>query len=713
MKKTALLILSAILLSLSPVRADEGMWLLPLIEKLNMKKMSELGFRLSAEDIYSINNSSLKDAVVHFGGGCTAEIISEEGLVLTNHHCGYGVIQKLSTVENDYLQDGFWAMVREAELPSPGLSVTFLESFTDVTSQIEKATRKAKTKEEKEEAIKNAIKEITEEAKEGNEFINASVTSMYGGNSYYLIITKKFNDVRFVGAPPSSIGKFGADTDNWMWPRHTGDFSLFRVYADENNNPAEYSANNKPYTPKKHLTISLDGVKEGDPAMIIGYPGRTSRFMTAAEVAETRDITNKYVIHIRGIRQDVLMEDMVADPKIRLQYSNKYAGSSNFWKKAMGMNETFKKLKVEQRRAQQEKEFTSWVQQNKKRVKKYGNALEKINNAVEMRAEPMYHFRILMESLANIELAAVAGHYGGVAKSLSEGNIEEAEKIAKHLAPRVENFFKNYSFSTDRKVAKALTKTYIDLTTEKQRPAFFKTIIEDYDSIDEYIDYVYDNSVFNSMESIENALANNHDAIINDPAIKFYQSYFGLVPSLRNQMQESSEMFQEGHKEYIAGLLEMKKNEPMYPDANSTMRLTYGQVLDYSPRDAVLYDYITTLDGVMEKEDPDNWEFVVPEKLKELYQNEDYGRYAMENGKMPIAFITNNDITGGNSGSPVLNADGHLIGTAFDGNWESMSGDVIFEPELQRCINVDIRYTLFIIEKFGGAKHIIDELTIK
>ena len=713
MKKTTLLVLFAIIVSFSPVKADEGMWLLPLIEKLNIKKMNDIGFKLTAKDIYDINNSSLKDAVVHFGGGCTAEIISAEGLVLTNHHCGYGVIQRLSTVENDYLQNGFWAMNRQEELPSPGLSVTFLESFTDVTKEIEKAVRKTKSPEEKEKAMESAIKTLTDKATKENKHIRARVTSMYGGNSYYLIITKTYTDVRFVGAPPSSIGKFGADTDNWMWPRHTGDFSLFRVYAGPDNNPADYSPDNKPYVPKKHLTISLKGIEQGDPAMIIGYPGRTSRFMTSAEVVETRDITNRNVIDIRTIRQDVLMEDMIADPKIRLQYSSKYASSSNYWKKATGMNETFAKLDVAQRRAAKEQEFTEWVSQNKKRTEKYGNALENINTAVEKRAKPLLLLRVLQESLGNIELTAVANHYAGVANALEKGENDRAMQIAGALEGRVVNFFKNYSAKTDRKVAKAMIKAYMERTDAADRPSLFQTIDNEFNgNIDKFVDDMFDRSVFTSPESIGNALKNNPEAIINDPALAAGNSIFALMPALQAQHQEANATYAQGHKDYIAGQLEMNKGEAMYPDANSTMRMTYGQVLDYSPRDAVMYDYVTTLAGVMEKEDPDNWEFVVPAKLKELYNNKDYGRYSMPNGEMPVAFISNNDITGGNSGSPVLNAHGQLIGTAFDGNWEAMSGDIIFEPNLQRCINVDIRYTLFIIEKFGGAKHLVDEMTI-
>ncbi len=713
MKKTALLILFATLLSFSPVKADEGMWLLPLIEKLNIKKMNELGFKLTAKDIYDINNSSLKDAVVHFGGGCTAEIISAEGLVLTNHHCGYGAIQKLSTVENDFLQHGYWAMNRNEELPSEGLSVTFLESFTDVTAQIEAAVKNATTPEERSSAMTAIIRELSDKARGENKFVRASVSSMYGGNSYYLVVSKTYNDVRFVGAPPSSIGKFGADTDNWIWPRHTGDFSLFRVYADENNEPASYSASNKPYKAKKHLTISLKGVQQNDFAMIIGYPGSTSRFMTSAEVIETRDVANANVIHIRGERQRVLMADMEASPKVRLQYASKYSGSSNYWKKATGMNETFNKLNVVNRRAAQEKAFTEWIGTDKDRLAKYGDALSNINNAVAQRAEPMYKLRHIQEALGNIELMSVASNYAAVAAAYKNGETEKAMNLVKMANARSERFFVNYSVTTDRKVAKTLIKVYQDRIQPQDRPSFFQVIDNEFGgSIDKFVDNMFDKSAFTSMESIQKALETNPEALINDPAIQLGASISALSPSLSAQVSKASQNYAKGHKAYIAGQLEMKKDAAIYPDANSTMRMTYGQVLDYSPRDAVQYDIVTTLEGVMEKEDPSNWEFVVPQKLKDLYATKDYGQYAMKNGKMPVCFISNNDITGGNSGSPVLNAYGHLIGTAFDGNWEAMSGDIIFEPNLQRCINVDIRYTLFIIEKYGNAKHLIDEMTI-
>ena len=712
MKKITLILIGAILFSIAPLRADEGMWILPLIEKLNNKKLAELGFKISAKDIYDINKSSLKDAIVHFGGGCTGEIISGEGLLLTNHHCGYGVIQRLSTVENDYLQNGFWAMTREQELPSPGLSVTFLESFTDVTNEVVKATAAVENTPEFAKALQAVSDDIIKRAVGDNKYLRGRVSSFYGGNAYYLVVTKTYTDIRFVGAPPSSIGKYGADTDNWMWPRHTGDFSMFRVYADKDNNPAPYSPDNKPYIPKKHLTISLKGVKQGDPAMIIGYPGRTNRFMTSSEVKETSDITNAIVIYVRGIRQEVLMADMEADPKIRLQYSSKYAGSSNYWKKAIGMNETFKKLKVQERRADEEVKFQEWVNANPARKAKYGTALEEIRGAVSNRAEALYLSAYLREALGSIEMLSVAASFTDYAENLAKGNTEEAGKALEFGKRRLSAFYKDYSAPTDRKVAKALIKVFRDKIKGEERPAFYNVIDEKFGgNIDAFVDNLYDNSVFPCEEKFKKALE-TPEVIANDPAIAIVKTIAPVQMKAMQTLSKENPVLAKGQKAYIAGQLEMKQGQAMYPDANSTMRMTYGQVLNYSPKDAVIYEHITTLKGVMEKEDPNNWEFVVPEKLKELYKRADYGQYAMEDGRMPVAFLSTNDITGGNSGSPVLNGKGELIGTAFDGNWEAMSGDIIFEPNLQRTISVDIRYTLFIMDKFGGAAHLLNEMTI-
>ena len=711
MKKITIVPLLALIFAIAPMRADEGMWLLPLLKKMNINTMQQMGLKLSAEEIYSINNSSIKDAIVHFGGGCTAEIISSEGLLVTNHHCGYGSIQRLSSIEHDYLADGYWAMDRSQELPAEGLTVTFLESMTDVTKDVEKVLKKARTAQDSTEAMKQLEANLTGKAVGENKYLRARVYSMYGGNAYYLVVSKVYNDVRFVGAPPSSIGKFGADTDNWMWPRHTGDFSMFRVYADKNNNPAPYSPDNVPYRPKQHLKISLKGIQPNDFTMIIGYPGRTNRFMTQSELVEQRDISNAISIYIRGIRQELMMEDMLADPKVKIQYASKYSGSSNGWKKWMGMNETFAKLNVEARRAQEEKEFKEWVGKKKSRVKKYDDALDKISYAVKERTEALTIYTTLAESVGRIEIMSIASMVNSF-YTTPFATDKEREQYLNVLDRRVAAFYKDYSLPTDRKIAKAMMKIAKERLPEDNLPSFYKEIESNFaGDINAYVDYVFDNSIFTSDKKVLEAIA-AETPIKEDPAVVLANSFSAVIPPLRAKIASVQKIFDEGKKAYIAGTLEMREGEAIYPDANSTMRLTYGSVLPYSPKDAVVYNYYTTLEGVMQKEDPDNWEFIVPERLKELHKAKDYGKYAMPNGEMPVCFITNGDITGGNSGSPVLNARGELLGLAFDGNWEAMSGDIIFEPELQRCINVDIRYVLFIMDKFGGAGYLLDEMDI-
>ncbi len=712
-RKAGLLFLAAIILSVGTIRADEGMWMLPLIQKLNSKKMTEMGFKLSAKDIYDINNSSLKDAILHFGGGCTAEIISKDALVLTNHHCGFGTIQKLSTVDHDYLQNGYWAMNRDQELPAKGLSVIFLDRIEDVTRAVADAMAAVSDPKAKDEAMGKISDQLTSKAIGENKYLRGRVVSFFGDNQYYMVITKTYNDIRFVGAPPASIGKFGGETDNWMWPRHTGDFSMFRIYADKDNNPAEFSKDNVPYQPKKFLTISLKGVKQNDPAMIIGYPGRTNRFMTSYEVKETSEVTNAVTILVRNVRQNILWADMEADPKVRLQYSSKYAGSANSWKKSLGMNETFAKLNVYERRAAEEKVFSEWVAADPARVAKYGNALNDVKSAIEGRAKLLQISRYYMEALSSIELTSAATRFGPQVERASREGRGGAAGGRPFAQSTPADFYKDYNVSTDIKVAKALIKLFREKVPASDLPAFYQTIDASYQgNSDAYVDALFAQSVFVSEEKLKAAQAGDKKAMETDLAYVAGKDISSAFMKYNRELEQYRTQYAAGQKLYIAGMLEMKAGQAIYPDANSTMRLTYGKILNYSPKDGVIFDYITTLDGVMQKEDPKNYEFTVPAKLKELYKAQDFGQYAMKDGRMPVAFLSNNDITGGNSGSPVLNGKGELIGTAFDGNWESMSSDIIFEPLLQRTISVDIRYTLFIMDKFGGAGYLLNEMKI-
>lgn len=714
MKKIKLLSLMLLLLPLTPVRADEGMWLLPLLEKMNSGRMTELGFEITPQEIYDLNNTTLKDAIVIFGNGCTGEIVSDQGLVFTNHHCGYASIQQLSSVEHNYLKDGFWAMNTNEELYAEGLTVSFLESFTDVTDQVEKALKKCKGQEDMIKALDKLEGKLCKKAGCDDKFIVGQLTSFYGGNTYYFIVYKIFRDIRLVGTPPSSIGKFGADTDNWMWPRHTGDFSIFRVYADKDNNPAEYSEDNVPYSPERHLRISLAGYEEGSPAMIMGYPGTTNRFMTASELAEQRE-RNEVAIKVRTVRQDVLMADMQADPKIMIQYASKYAGSSNGWKKWIGMNETFAKLGVQDRRAEEEVAFTEWVNAGgQERIDRYGDALKNIDEAVAGRKADNLLAAYLRESLGSIELVNVSAYGGMIKEALDKKDQEKKDAELASIEAALENFYKDYSMPTDKKVAVAMISLLKESIPAEELPSFYQEIDSCFGGdINAFVEDLYSKSLYTSLDKVKAAVdAADVSALTDDPACKVLISYIKSYNPHQQALIEYAEQFAQGKKDYIAGTLEMREGEAIYPDANFTMRLTYGTVLPYYPRDAVFYNYYTTLKGVMEKEDPSNWEFVVPEKLKELYEAKDFGRYANDKGEMPVAFISNLDITGGNSGSPIMNGRGELIGLAFDGNWESMSGDIIFEPELQRCISVDIRYVLFIIEKYGGATNLIEELDI-
>ena len=716
MKRLIISVLAALSMATFAV-ADEGMWLLPLLQQMNSKAMADLGCKLTADQIYSINHSSIKDAVVIFGGGCTGEVISDEGLLVTNHHCGYSSIQALSSDEHNYLENGYWAMDRSQEIPVPGLSVTFLVSMEDITKQIltaEEQLRKTFADSADVDRLVSTSMDswkqtLVDKSNEQNPNCRSVVTSFYNDNVYYMIVYKIYRDVRFVGAPPASIGKFGGETDNWMWPRHTGDFSMFRIYAGADNEPAEYSAENKPYVPKQSLKISLKGYGEGDFAMIMGYPGRTQRFQTADQLQLMMD-THDVSIAARTLRQEIMWKWMEKSPSIRLKYANKYAGSANGWKKWIGEKKAFKDLNIIGREQQKEADFMKWVSKNKKRQAKYGSALQDISESVAAQREARLALTLLTETTGRIELAGLARDFSQSVDDALESKKDTAEAM-RQAFDDMKSQYDDYWEPLDREEASALLEHYRKNADPKN---YLEGLGGDFATMDlkKYANDLFDNSVFTSAEKLESALENGYSLIMKDPAFKLVESILDGTMKYFGAMYSRDGNGSEGAKAFTAGLMEWQKGKPMYPDANFTTRLTYGTIKSYSPRDAVKYNYYTTIYGVIQKEDPDNYEFRVPEKLKELYQKKDYGHYAMPDGNLPCCFLTNNDITGGNSGSPVMNANGELIGLAFDGNWESMSSDVMFEPDLQRCICVDIRYVLFLVDKFGGAGHLIKEMNI-
>ena len=715
MKKLFIFFLVSVV-TFSSLRADEGMWLLPLLEKLNINAMQKTGCRLTADEIYSINHSSLKDAIVIFGGGCTGEIVSGDGLLFTNHHCGYSAIQQHSSLEHDYLLDGFWAKSRNEEIYTPGLRVTFMVRIEDVTDRVNARLNNRMTEPEREKAINAISSEITAEAVKDTHY-SANVRSYFGGNDFYLLVYEIFNDVRMVGAPPSSIGKFGDETDNWTWPRHTGDFSIFRVYTAPDGKPADYSPGNVPLKPRHFLPVSLKGIEKDDYAMVMGYPGSTDRYMTSGGVEELLEIDLPTRVKIRGEKQEIMRRHMYADPEVRIKYATKYAGSSNYWKYSIGQIAGIKRLDVYGRKMEQEKRFTQWVNADNGRKERYGDALQMINSGIEDNKEYNRAGSYLSECLLRgVELPLFAGRFTMLHDELAkkQPDPDAVKKITEQVKGAASEFYKNYDRALDREVSEAMLKRYFTDISQAYYPDFYQTIAKKYKGdVGKYVQTWFDKSVFSDPARLDAFLKKpSAKTLQNDLVFQAGQSIRRSLNVIRSSVEEGNERTKTGYRKYIAGILEMDRDKVWYPDANSTMRLTYGTVVDYFPRDGVYYNYYTTLKGVMEKEDPTNPEFVVPARLKELYNAKDFGRYADKNGEMPVCFISNNDITGGNSGSPVINGNGELIGLAFDGNWEAMSGDIVFEPEVQRCICVDIRYVLFIIDKFAGATHLLNELKI-
>ena len=723
MRKKSFIFTLLIGLFVSFATADEGMWMLHLLKQQKLAEMQAMGLKLKDIDIYNPSGSSLKDAVVQFGRGCTGEVISSQGLVLTNHHCGYGQIQSHSTLENNYLETGFWAMSKTEELPNPGLTVTFVDKIDDVTDYVLENLEKDKEKDVdgvfflSPSYLNNLAREfVGAKYLEENKGVEVEIKPFYEGNQYYMFTKKIFSDIRLVGAPPSSIGKYGADTDNWTWPRHSGDFALFRIYADKEGNPAEYSEDNVPLQPKRWLNISTKGVEENDFAMLIGFPGSTNKFYTSWEVQERRDIDNAVRISMREIRQEAMLEEMLANPEVNIQYASKYSGSTNAYKNAIGTNWAIELRNFEaQKRAQQER-LLAWAKENNKQ--EYIDALNTIEQIVKDRADLRFRSWMLNEGVRRgVEFSSVpVSSVESLIKALNNKDEDAKEEALLRLMESYRKFAdSDYSPEVDNKVTKVMLNEYVNQIPYDNLPAALRAIEDEFDGdVYAYVDYLFENSLFGSDENMQAFMSSSHDVsqLENDPMVNFAQSIQAEYVQLRDAISEFDNPFNKARRTYLMGMLEMDGPYTHFPDANLTIRLSYGQVKGYEARDCVNYDYQTTLKGVLEKEDANSWEFIVHENLKELYNTKDFGAYAMPNGQMPVCFAATTHTTGGNSGSPVMNGKGELIGINFDRNWEGVGGDIQFLPNYQRSIIVDIRYVLFIIDKFAGATHLIDEMDI-
>ena len=723
-KKILGFILAVLFAAPISLKADEGMWLPMFVKRLNEVDMQAAGLQLTAEELYSINNSSLKDAIVSFSGFCTGEVISAEGLLLTNHHCGYGAIQDHSTVENDYLTDGFWAMDRSKELENPDLFVDFLIRMEDVTERILAVVNDEMTEDERTQAIDAEMKAIKTEATEDNSYI-CKVKSFYEGNEFYMFMYERFSDIRLVGAPPSSVGKYGGDTDNWMWPRHTGDFSMFRIYAAPDGTPAAYAEENVPLTKElreknnafyHHLPVSLEGVENDDFTMVWGYPGSTDRFLTSWGVEQMLDIKAPTIVDIRDLKLNIMKKHMDADPAVRIQYASKYAQTANYWKYFIGQSKGLKRLGVYEKKQAIEADFTAFANSSDSNKAKYGEALSLIEQAYAASDATEKGANFLSEvGIRGTDVILFTYRANRMIEQLlGTEDAEQKAALISQLQASASEHFKNYNAALDEEqFAKLFAKYQADVDAS-QHPSFFAHVDKKYKGdFANFAAKMYAKSFFTD-EARFNAfiLAPNAKKLSKDLAAmsagSIVQSYF----SMGAVTAESDAMLGKGNRLFVDGLRKMDPDKVYYPNANSTMRTTYGTVGDYVPADAVHYDYVTTLDGVIEKYVPGDHEFDLPQGLIDLYDAKDYGQYADKNGDLIINFIHNTDITGGNSGSPVINAKGHLIGTAFDGNWEAMSGDIAFEPELQRTISCDIRYVLFIVDKYAGATHLIEEMDL-
>ena len=697
-------------LALTPAFADEGMWVLKELNQQNLARMKELGFNPSYEQLYSETDPCVANAVVIFGGGCTGITVSNEGLIFTNHHCGYGSIQQLSSVEHDYLKDGFVSQSKEEELPVPGLTVRYLRETIDVTDRIVSEIEGI-GEEYKRVMAADSIGQVLCDSIGTDEFKAASVVPFYSDNKYYLVVYNVFRDVRMVFAPPSSVGKFGGDTDNWMWPRHTGDFSVFRVYANANNEPAEYAKENKPYQPKYVAEVSLQGYTDRDYAMTIGFPGSTSRYLCSWGVQQRIESENEPRIEVRGIKQDIWKRAMSASDAVRIKYASKYAGSSNYWKNSIGMNKGLARLGVIARKQEQEKAFAAWVAQDAQRKAKYGNVLKQLEEGYTSSDECQRALVYLMESLERgteiVGLARMVNSFD------PEGSTAEERRI--FLEDRIQPFFKDYEPTLDQEVLAAMMQIAKQRIPAKYLPDVFTKIDKKYKGdYKKYAADVFKKTKLLSYENIVELIANpkKNAKLKKDPAFELSLSSLVAMLNLRQEMNDASDKIIQGERLYLAGLMEMYPEKTFYSDANFTMRMSYGSIGGYRPYDAAWYTYFTTEKGILEKQDPTSDEFAVQPEILDLIKERDFGPYANADGDLQLCFLTNNDITGGNSGSPIFDKNARLIGLAFDGNWEAMSGDIAFEPELQRCIGVDIRYVLFMIDKWGQCPRLINELKL-
>ena len=699
-----------LLVASGQVFADEGMWVLKELNKQNLARMKELGFTPSYEQLYSETDPCVANAVVIFGGGCSGITVSNEGLIFTNHHCGFGSIQQLSSVEHDYLKDGFVSQSKEEELPVPGLTVRYLRETVDVSDRINSQIASIK-EEHLRLAAADSIGQAMADSVGNTEFQAADVVPFYNNNKYFLIVYDVFNDVRMVFAPPSSVGKFGGDTDNWMWPRHTGDFSVFRVYAGADNKPAAYSKDNKPYQPKYVAEVSLQGYEDKDYAMTIGFPGSTDRYLCSWGVQQRIEDSNKPRIEVRGIKQAIWKDAMLKSDEVRIKYASKYAGSSNYWKNSIGMNKGLANLNVIERKRAEETAFADWVAKDQARGAKYGevlNLLEKGYTSTNKYREALTYLNEAFSSGAEIIR---------LARMVQSVDIEGAtpEEITVFLEDRIQPFFKDYEPSLDQKVLAAMMKIAKERVSPEFLPDIYTSVDKKYKgNYEKYAADVFKKTSLLSYDKIAEMLRNpkQYEKLRKDPAAELSLSVLVSIFQLQQLMGDAEYDIAKGERLYFAGLKEMYPEKALSSDANFTMRLSYGSIGGYRPYDAAWYNYYSTDKGILEKEDPTSDEFWVQPEILDLVRSRDFGPYANEKGELQLCFLSNNDITGGNSGSPVFDKNARLIGLAFDGNWEAMSGDIAFEPDLQRCIGVDIRYVLFMIDKWGKCPRLIEELKL-